>query len=258
MWPKWDRNGVDVSSRVHPVSTPLVTRAEERTDQHARGRCSGFDGDKVSPWRRTKTESSGMQHRWRVSLYWSTGRRGDDVHARCQSSSLTAARQSTIRRQLLRTETARRIDQCLTDTYTTIIKTIRLPVTQAMSATGWPAGRWRWAWSKWAWSASQEQTLNGKGARVYTAHRDWLGVVTGISAASTGGFLVKNETHGYVPPKILIETTTRFCNSWTHGSRFVNKTGITGGTCPFLGYHSRKPLFSINRSHNSEKREKKH
>jgi len=37
---------------------------------------------------------------------------------------------------------------------------------------------------------SQEQTLSGTGARVYTAHRGWLGVVTGISAASTGGVLV--------------------------------------------------------------------
>jgi len=33
-------------------------------------------------------------------------------------------------------------------------------------------------------------TLSGRGARVYTAHRGWLGVVTGISAASTGGVLV--------------------------------------------------------------------
>jgi len=33
--------------------------------------------------------------------------------------------------------------------------------------------------------SSQEQTLSGTGARV-----GWLGVVTGISAASTGGFLV--------------------------------------------------------------------
>jgi len=78
----------------------------------------------------------------------------------------------------------------------TIIKTTRLSVTQAVSVTGWPAGRWRLAWSKWAWSthatvsASQEQTLSGRGARVYTAHRGWLGVVTGISAASTGGVLV--------------------------------------------------------------------
>jgi len=62
--------------------------------------------------------------------------------------------------------------------------------------TGRPAGRWRWAWSKWAWSthatvsAGQEQTLSGTGARVYTAHGGWLGVVTGISAASTGGVLV--------------------------------------------------------------------
>jgi len=39
-------------------------------------------------------------------------------------------------------------------------------------------------------SASQEQTLSGIGARVYTAHRGWLGVVTGISAVSTGGVLV--------------------------------------------------------------------
>jgi len=34
-------------------------------------------------------------------------------------------------------------------------------------------------------------TLSGTGARVYIAHRGgWLGVVTGISAASTGGVLV--------------------------------------------------------------------
>jgi len=39
-------------------------------------------------------------------------------------------------------------------------------------------------------SASQEQTLSGRGARVYTEHRDSLGVVTDISAASTGGVLV--------------------------------------------------------------------
>ena len=39
-------------------------------------------------------------------------------------------------------------------------------------------------------SASQKQTLSGTGARVYTAHRGWLGVVTGISAASTWGVLV--------------------------------------------------------------------
>ena len=33
-------------------------------------------------------------------------------------------------------------------------------------------------------------TLSGTGARVYIARRRWLGVVTGISAASTGGVLV--------------------------------------------------------------------
>jgi len=32
--------------------------------------------------------------------------------------------------------------------------------------------------------------LSGISARVYTAHRGWLGEVTGISAASTGGVLV--------------------------------------------------------------------
>jgi len=39
-------------------------------------------------------------------------------------------------------------------------------------------------------SASQEHTVSGRSARVYTAHRGWLGVVTGISAASTGGVLL--------------------------------------------------------------------
>jgi len=63
--------------------------------------------------------------------------------------------------------------------------------------TGGLAGDGAWAWSNWAWSthatvsASQEQTLSGTGVRVYTAHRGWLGVVTGISAASTGGVVVQ-------------------------------------------------------------------
>ena len=69
--------------------------------------------------------------------------------------------------------------------------------------TGWPAGEWsKWAWSTHATvSASQEQTLNGTGARVYTAHRGWLAVVTGISAASTWGVLVHIATLGklFVP-----------------------------------------------------------
>jgi len=56
--------------------------------------------------------------------------------------------------------------------------------------TGWPAGR-----SRWAWSASQEQTLSGRGARVYTAHRGWLGLVTGVSATWTGVFLVSQHLH---------------------------------------------------------------
>jgi len=40
-----------------------------------------------------------------------------------------------------------------------------------------------------------EQTLSGRGARVYTAHRGWLGMMTGISAASTGGFLICYVVH---------------------------------------------------------------
>jgi len=36
--------------------------------------------------------------------------------------------------------------------------------------------------------------MSGTGARVYTAHSGWLGVVTGISAASTGGVLVLNNS----------------------------------------------------------------
>jgi len=39
-------------------------------------------------------------------------------------------------------------------------------------------------------SASQEQTLSGRGARVSSARRGWLGVVTDINAASTGVVLV--------------------------------------------------------------------
>jgi len=35
-------------------------------------------------------------------------------------------------------------------------------------------------------SGRGRHTLSGRGARVYTAHRGWLGVVTAISAASTG------------------------------------------------------------------------
>jgi len=39
------------------------------------------------------------------------------------------------------------------------------------------------------------QTLSGTGARVYTAHRGWLGVAAGISAASTGGVQVQYNGH---------------------------------------------------------------
>jgi len=49
-------------------------------------------------------------------------------------------------------------------------------------------------------SASYEQTLSGRGARVYTAHRGWLGVVTGISVAPTGGVLVSTRMWAYAQP----------------------------------------------------------
>jgi len=55
---------------------------------------------------------------------------------------------------------------------------------------------WRWAWSKWVWlthatvSASHDHMLSATGASVYIAHRGWLGMVMGISPASTGSILV--------------------------------------------------------------------
>jgi len=61
-------------------------------------------------------------------------------------------------------------------------------VTQGVSVVGvdgWPMILTGWLAERWAWSVSQQQTLSGTAARVCTAHRSWLGVVTGISAAST-------------------------------------------------------------------------
>jgi len=58
-------------------------------------------------------------------------------------------------------------------------------------------------------SANQEQTLSGTGARIYTAYRGWLSVVTGISVASTGGVLVFFTTgYGF---KII----SGFCSPFT-------------------------------------------
>ena len=54
-------------------------------------------------------------------------------------------------------------------------------------------------------SATQEQTLSGRGARVYTAHRGWLGVVTGINAASTGSVLAYVQCH-----KLVYLTASRY------------------------------------------------
>jgi len=101
----------------------------------------------------------------------------------------------------------------------TIINFTRLSVVQVTVAaalagwpvilTGWPAGRSRWAWSKWAVSASHEQTLSSTGARV-----GWLGVVTGISAASIGGFLVQF-------------TTTRHENPMSTAENFIITSALT-------------------------------
>jgi len=53
-------------------------------------------------------------------------------------------------------------------------------------------------------------TLGGRGARVYTA-RGWLGVVTGISAASIGGVLV----YIMIGVKFLWLRFTAFCSDAT-------------------------------------------
>jgi len=68
--------------------------------------------------------------------------------------------------------------------------TVTVTVTVAVAActTGWPVTVG--VVEVGAVDTSEEQTLSGRGARVYTAHRGWLGAVTGISAASTGGVLV--------------------------------------------------------------------
>jgi len=56
--------------------------------------------------------------------------------------------------------------------------------------------------------------LSGRGARVYTAHTGWLGVVTGISAALTGGVLIHSKSCNIweMVPKIetsSVQTTNR-------------------------------------------------
>jgi len=71
---------------------------------------------------------------------------------------------------------------------------------------GWTTGRWRWAWSKLVW-------LSGRGARVYTAHRGWLGVVTDISAASTGGILVCKKIMAKCLLKKTPQRTTKLMNN---------------------------------------------
>jgi len=79
-------------------------------------------------------------------------------------------------------------------------------------------------------SASQEQTLSGKGARVYTAHRIWLGVVTGISAASSWGVLHRESKKGCHP---------------NHGYNFVNSLSI----CKILSLLQRPVNLISNKIH---------
>jgi len=86
----------------------------------------------------------------------------------------------------------------------TIIKTTSVGDASSVGGgRGWLAGDTDWL-AGWpvtvrvvevGVSANQQQILSGTGARVYTAHRGWLGVVTGVSAASTGGVLVVYNAH---------------------------------------------------------------
>jgi len=48
-------------------------------------------------------------------------------------------------------------------------------------------------------SGRGRHTLSGRGARVYIAHRGWLCVVTGISAASTEGVLMRRNCRPTAP-----------------------------------------------------------
>ena len=75
------------------------------------------------------------------------------------------------------------------------------PPRRVGAGRGWLAGD-TVGLAGWPVSASQEQTLSGIGARVYTALRDWLSVVTGISAASTGGVLVHTIDADATKPSI--------------------------------------------------------
>ena len=58
-------------------------------------------------------------------------------------------------------------------------------MTQAVSVTGWPV-----TVGVVEVGVVDTRYGDGRGARFYTAHGGWLGVVTGVSAASTGGILV--------------------------------------------------------------------
>jgi len=109
----------------------------------------------------------------------------------------------------------------------------------------WWAGQWRWAWSKWACSASQEQTLSGTGACVYTAHTSWLGVVTGISADSTEDVLVVtmslsctiSQTMRHIGSQLPTVTYHTYMRAWSHlilprslASEFINQMKCTYNT----------------------------
>jgi len=83
--------------------------------------------------------------------------------------------------------------------------------------------------------ASQELTLSGTGARVFTEHRGWVGVVTAINAASTGGFLVHitydfgdNEINTMPPPIIL--------KIWLSNSKYLWPPYVIGQTIIILPF----------------------
>jgi len=84
---------------------------------------------------------------------------------------------------------------------------------------GWSAGRWRWVWS-----GSQQQVLSSTGARVYTAHRGWMGVVTGVSAASTEGDLLNNEKCDQVH---LVSSSSVNCSSAMRDDVLVDRATST-------------------------------
>jgi len=54
-----------------------------------------------------------------------------------------------------------------------------LSATQAVSVTGWPADRWRWAWSKWTLSSPSQEWVSSfltarRHIRGYSVPYSWM------------------------------------------------------------------------------------